>query len=35
MAQWVRVLNSKTDSLSLIPKTHVVEGEIGFLKIVP
>lgn len=26
MAQWVKVLTYKPDNLSLIPKTHTVEG---------
>lgn len=35
MPQWVRVLDSKPDSLSLIPESHMVDEEIRFLKIVP
>jgi hypothetical protein len=27
MAQWVKVLVAKPEDLSLIPKTHMVEGE--------
>ena len=27
MAQWVRAPATKPDNLSLVPKTHVVEGE--------
>lgn len=33
MAQWVRVLATKPDHQSLVPGTHVVEGENCFLKI--
>lgn len=30
MAQWVRVLADKTDSLNVIPRTNTVKGENQF-----
>lgn len=34
MAQWLKVLAAQPDSLSVITRTHRVEGENGFLHVV-
>lgn len=34
MSLWVKVLATKPDNLSLIPGTHLFEGENGLLPVV-